>query len=60
MEKIRKVNKPCPFCGTTELLVINTPNVGVVALYCQGCPCGLEDNSKTLKELITIWEGRVE
>lgn len=47
---IRKL-KPCPFCGCES----TKDYEDIHAIYCQGCPCGLEDNRKTLDELKDIW-----
>ena len=48
--------KPCPFCGSTDIRIMNNPYFWC---WCNGC--GVETMTYyTEEELIKVWNTRVE
>lgn len=56
--------KPCPFCGSKEILVHRSyfsmsPGESY-RVRCKRCPCELGWNYSSMEELTTAWNGRWE
>ena len=49
---------PCPFCDSENLTYIPNSDDACQAIYCGGCPCGLEDSSLTEDEIKKAWNRR--
>ena len=50
---------PCPVCGCKKFNLINEIDTKITGIYCNNCPYGLEDNTKTLSELESIHNKRI-
>lgn len=48
----------CPFCDSTSFQFFHNSSTQATAIYCNRCPCGLEDSTKTLDELKVFWRKR--
>jgi hypothetical protein len=46
----------CPFCKSTSFDFVEGSDREATAIFCTKCPCGLQDNTKTLGELKAFWE----
>jgi predicted nucleic-acid-binding Zn-ribbon protein len=50
----------CPLCGSTKFTEYENSDYQVTAIYCDHCPYGVEDSTKSIKELRLIHNKRYE
>ena len=50
---------PCPLCGGIEFDEFEGDDSQVTAIFCCNCPYGVDDYTKTLKELRKIHNTRL-
>lgn len=50
--------QPCPFCGSTNITEYPQSDSQASAIYCDDCPCGVEDSDKPMEELRELWNKR--
>ena len=57
-EQSKKIGDPalndllcCPLCGGTKFTACEGTAAQATAIYCNACPYGVEDSTKTLEEL---------
>ena len=51
--------KPCPLCGCGNFDIFDDSDSPANAIYCISCPYGVEDDTKTIEELVSIHNSRV-
>lgn len=54
MKPVNHSLKFCPLCGSTDFTEYEKSDYQATAIYCNHCPYGVEDSTKTIKELRII------
>lgn len=58
IDELREQLKPCPFCGSTSIDIVQFRDKQLEGIVCEDCPATMSDIHLTIKALIIKWNTR--